>query len=189
MNTPHLSSLLSAYIVQCTGHADGEDQRQLAEGILHLVETKPDTYWKRSEFTPGHVTASAWVVNAERTHVLLVRHLTMHRLLQLGGHVEPYDADIHAAALREVHEESGLVGTITSGIYDVDINPIPHNEKKNEPAHKHYDIRFLVECPFVPPTPPAGESADIGWYSLAEIAELEHEGALGTGAYRMVRKM
>ena len=50
---------------------------------------------------PGHITASALVLDHTGTHALLTLHPRFGRWVQLGGHCEDGDADIVAAALRE----------------------------------------------------------------------------------------
>jgi 8-oxo-dGTP pyrophosphatase MutT (NUDIX family) len=49
----------------------------------------------------GHLTASAWVVNPVKTHVLLTHHRKFICWLQLGGHVDEGDESLLTAALRE----------------------------------------------------------------------------------------
>ena len=55
----------------------------------------------------GHLTGSAWIVDASRTRTLLTHHRKLDKWLQLGGHADG-DPDLLAVALREGREESGL---------------------------------------------------------------------------------
>ena len=58
----------------------------------------------RSEFVPGHITASCFIVDADSGRLLLHHHRRLGRWLQMGGHVEPGESVIEAA-LREGAEE------------------------------------------------------------------------------------
>ncbi len=109
-----------------------------------LLATPADPF-SRARFDPGHVTASAFVVTPARDAVLLVLHAKLGRWLQPGGHVEPGDSDVAAAARREVREEVGLADVDapqgTAHAFDVDVHRIPAHG--HEPAHEHFDVRFL----------------------------------------------
>ena len=78
---------------------------------------------------------------------MLTHHRKLDRWLQLGGHVDGEQA-VHVAALREAQEESGLqhfsfvkiAGRLLP--FDIDIHPIPATPA--EPAHHHYDLRYLL---------------------------------------------
>ncbi|HKU44025.1 MAG TPA: NUDIX domain-containing protein [Polyangiales bacterium] len=111
--------------------------------MLALVCEAADPF-DRAHYLPGHVTASAFVVDRARAEVLLILHGKLERWLQPGGHVDPEDASVLEAARREVREETGL--DVASGggeLLDVDIHVIPaHNE---QPAHEHFDVRFVFE--------------------------------------------
>ncbi len=102
---------------------------------------------------PGaHFTASALVVDPARERTLLVRHRKLGRWLQPGGHVEPGDASLLEAALREAREETGLAVEPAAAVpLDVDVHEIP--ARNGTPAHLHLDVRFLL----VADGDPAGE--------------------------------
>ncbi|MCC6643514.1 NUDIX domain-containing protein, partial [Candidatus Peregrinibacteria bacterium] len=74
--------------------------------ILDLLEHHPQCF-DRSYYTPGHITASAWIVNQDRTKVLLHKHRKFNKWLQLGGHSDSHPLT-NEVALREAEEESGL---------------------------------------------------------------------------------
>lgn len=119
----------------------------------------------------GHITASAWITDHERTHVLLTHHRRLDRWLQLGGHVDQGEY-ILDAALREAREESGLTtfAAVSPGIFDVDIHPIP--PKKYEAAHLHYDVRFLLEADRTHPLTISSESKDVVWALADQVTDL-----------------
>jgi len=131
----------------------------------------------------GHLTASAWVVDAARSRVLLTHHRKLNLWVQLGGHADG-EADLLAAALREVQEESGLtrVRAVSPEIFDVDRHRIP--ARKTEPEHWHFDVRFLIEADATEPVVVSDESHNVAWVSLAEATRLNPEESIA----RMVRK-
>ncbi len=98
---------------------------------------------------PGHVTCSAVVIDRDR-RVLHIGHRVTGLRLCPGGHVEEDDRTLLAAAVREVCEEAGLrpgdlclTPQFLDEPIDVDVYDIDANPAKGEPAHQHFDVRFM----------------------------------------------
>ena len=110
--------------------------------MMELLESSNDVL-SRFHFYPGHFTASAFVLSSDHSRMVLIRHVRLDRWLQPGGHVEPTDEDLEAAARREVMEEARLqdLEVLSGGVFDLDIHRIPASQ--DEPSHCHYDVRFL----------------------------------------------
>jgi 8-oxo-dGTP pyrophosphatase MutT (NUDIX family) len=112
----------------------------------------------------AHFTASALVLDESRTRTALVHHRKLGIWVQPGGHVDPDDATMQAAALREVREELGLVGTVDGDVLHLDTHEIP------EPWHLHLDVRFLVVADGELAV--SAESHEVRWLQLAEAVQL-----------------
>jgi 8-oxo-dGTP pyrophosphatase MutT (NUDIX family) len=155
--------------------------------ICQFVATNSDAFWQR-ETLQGHVTGSAFVVNTARTHTLLLHHAKLNRWVQPGGHLDDEDASPAHGALREATEETGILSlTLASELlFDIDVHAIEarHKDGLNEPAHFHYDARYLVianESTVQIST----ESLGFRWVLLRELAA----GANESGLVRMAKKM
>ncbi len=148
------------------------------DAVLALLDVPGDPF-SRDHFAPGHVTASAFVLSPDGASLLLILHGKLHRWLQPGGHVDADDADVLAAARREVHEEVGLadvpLSPLAAGLIDVDVHVIP--ARKADPEHRHFDVRFLFQArdwAFQ-----AGSDAHAGrWVPLADIHALESDASV-----------
>tara|TARA_B110000438_G_C15608640_1_gene561221 strand:+ start:292 stop:837 length:546 start_codon:yes stop_codon:yes gene_type:complete len=157
------------------------EEKEVCDQFIEFISGNADCF-ERS-FKEGHVTASAWVVNGEGSHVLLTHHRKLNRWLQLGGHVDG-ESDVLEGALREVEEESGLteVRVLGEGIFDLDIHPIP--ARGDEPEHMHYDVRYLCQATGNEEFVVSDESHDLAWVKMGEVVKLANEESM----LRMVRK-
>ena len=158
----------------------GQEAAMTAETIL-FVEAHPDCLLRTC--VPGHLTGSAWIVTADRSRTLLTHHRKLDKWLQLGGHADG-DPDLLAVALREATEESGLarLRIISPQIFDLDRHWIP--ARKTDPAHWHFDLRFLIEADPTEPLVVTPESKDLAWVEIAAVTALNPEESMA----RMVRK-
>lgn len=153
----------------------------MAADMIRFVEEHPDCF-ERSCLV-GHLTGSAWIVDAARTRTLLTHHRKLDKWLQLGGHADG-ETDVLAVALKEAREEGGItkLRAIGTGVFDVDRHWIP--ERKGVPGHWHYDLRFLIEADPAEPIVVSDESHDVAWVALDQVAVLNPEESMA----RMVRK-
>ena len=143
-----------------TWAAPDDEQERLRREFLARLDEDPEAL--RREARPSHLTASAVVLDASRTSVLLVLHAKTGLWLQPGGHVEDADASLAAAALREAVEETGV-----PDLRLLDDRPV-HLERHAAPcgAEHHLDVRFAVLAPEGATPAVSDESLDVAWYPL-----------------------
>jgi 8-oxo-dGTP pyrophosphatase MutT (NUDIX family) len=126
----------------------------------------------------GHLTASAMIVGADG-RVLLCLHGRMNMWMQVGGHCEPGDRTLAAAALREATEESGLSGLrLDRDPIDVDIHAVrcsPGDGSAARPSF-HFDVRFVAFARPGAIEQVSEESSALGWFAPDQLPSPLAEG-------------
>jgi 8-oxo-dGTP pyrophosphatase MutT (NUDIX family) len=182
-----LDAARATLVTTLDAHAplDAAEAVHLAD-VRELVLAEPRCF-DRSLYEPGHLTGSAFVVDASTGRVLLHRHRRLGRWLQMGGH-DDGEHDLAATALREAREESGLEGLALARPepIDVDVHLIP--AARGEPAHRHFDVRYAVLAarPDAPRHDPA-ESLELAWVPLSELSGRMAEPGAARAAVRLAR--
>ncbi len=145
--------------------------------ILDYLDRNPGCF-SRSDLV-AHMTASSWVVNRERTKVLMVYHKIYNSWSWTGGHADG-DTDLLAVALRECREETGVehVRALNEEIFSLEVLTVDGHEKRGEyvPSHLHLNVTYLLEadendtlhvC--------AEENAGVRWFTLDEALKASTE--------------
>ncbi|MHC5902632.1 NUDIX hydrolase [Streptomyces sp. S6] len=150
----HIRTTVGAYLDQ-----HPEDKRELSV-VLGLLDDGGDLTHRKT--LPGHVTAGAILVRPDG-RILHILHNTTQKWLLPGGHLEPSDETLLQAAARELAEETGIpphaVTPHGETPLHIDTHPIDANPAKDEPAHQHFDFRFLFRT-----------TADIGDLQTEEVS-------------------
>ena len=152
-------------------HPYDECEALAVREILRFLNDEENAFSRENK--AGHVTGSALVVDSAG-NILLNHHRKAGIWIQFGGHCEG-ETDVRRVALREVTEESGILESklqfLTPSFIDCAVYNIPANRTKDEPAHKHYDINFLLLSSthdFVV----SNESTELKWCTPAEALKL-----------------
>ncbi len=149
-------------------------ERAEVQRFIELVHSEPRCFER--DCWRGHITGSAWVVNAAGSHALLTHHRKLQMWLQLGGHSDG-DEDTPEVALREAREESGLqVRLLSPDIFDVDVHPIP--ARKFDPEHYHFDIRYAMQVIGSEDFVVSSESMDLAWVPLDALTDYTRENTM-----------
>src|SRR5690606_12021772 len=101
MHRNYLKQLISTYF------PTNPDEQSYKQRFLSLLEDRANCF-ERTCFEPGHITASAWVLNHAKKQVLLMHHRKLDSWFQLGGHCDG-SPDVLQTAIKESQEESGIL--------------------------------------------------------------------------------
>ncbi|GFG72910.1 NUDIX hydrolase [Mycobacterium botniense] len=157
----------SAIAMLTSWRAPDPAQDALREAVLAFVHARRDSC--RRECAPGHVTASALVLDDSGGQALLTLHPRVGRWVQLGGHCDDDDADIVAAALREATEESGVSGLrIHPELAAIHVHPVTCS--LGVPT-RHLDLQFVARAPAGAQIAVSAESVDLRWWPVDALPD------------------
>lgn len=166
MHREPLLTLLKTYRLRYPAEADA------AMRFEDFVKRNSDCFERSLQ--KGHITASAWIVDKSGTRTLMTHHRKLNLWLQPGGHADG-ETDVMKVALTEVQEETGLTSfePVSVEIFDLDIHGIP--ARKEDPAHFHYDVRFLIQNSADDNYIVSEESHDLAWVEMNKLEEYTDE--------------
>lgn len=151
-----------------------EEQERLRQDYLAQLAAFPDACLKTGP--PAHLTASCFVLDQQVESVLLTLHRKGRFWVQFGGHCEPEDADLQAAAVREAREESGLtrlepLSALPGGRrlpVDLDRHRLPAAFGR---CTEHLDVAFAALAPRTAVPVPTVESLEVAWWPLERLPD------------------
>lgn len=156
-----------------------QEEKDFISRFILLLQ-QPDAFQRHH--LPGHITASAFIIDPEQKSVLLTHHAKLNRWLQPGGHADGNE-NTEEVARTEALEETGLSALQLQGrsFFDLDIHAIP--ARGDMPVHDHYDVRYLFIAHSSTPLILSEESHALEWVSYQELA------AVSNGNQSMMRML
>lgn len=169
-NHPYLGPLLANYTPW------NEEEAVYVRQLKQFLEYGWNQY-DRSNLV-AHIVTDAWIINPERTKVLLVVHAASGAWLAPGGHADG-NPDVLESAWREAVEETGLARDALTpllghGLFDINTGSVPTRQKPHgtEPIHIHFDVCFAFEAREDAPLQISDESLELAWKPVEEALEM-----------------
>ena len=115
--------------------------------MLNYIKDFDDVLTRQNQY--GHFTSSAFVLNKERTKILMVYHKIYNSWAWVGGHSDG-DSDLLYVAMKEAIEETGIknVAPISKNIYSLELINVNGHEKRGKyvGSHVHLNVTYLLEA-------------------------------------------
>ena len=124
------------------------EQEEVAKQImLKYIKDFDDVLTRQNEY--GHFTSSAFVLNKDRSKILMAYHRIYNSWAWVGGHSDG-DNDLLYVAMKEAKEETGIknVVPIFKDIYSLELINVNGHEKRGKyvGSHVHLNVTYLLEA-------------------------------------------
>lgn len=145
--------------------------------MLNLMEKNDDLLYRTN--LNAHFTASAWVVNKDRTKVLMIYHNIFDSWAWTGGHADG-ESNLLMTAVRELKEETGIktVIPLSDNIFSLEVLTVDGHIKNGKyvSSHLHLNVTYLLEADegeplYIKPD----ENKGVKWFTLDEAMEAVNE--------------
>lgn len=181
------------FIRQIENYAPFNEQEEKDKALILGWISNNENAFSR-ENTVAHITASAWVVNKDRSKVLMVYHNIYNSWSWMGGHADG-ETDLLSVAIREVKEEAGIsnVRPVSEEIFFSGISDGGRTCEKGNyvSSHLHLNITYLLEADSEEQVSvKADENSGVMWFSPEDALEKSTEPWFVEHIYsKLIKKM
>lgn len=145
--------------------------------FLEWIMDHEDAFSRENKI--AHITASGWVVNKDRSKVLMVYHNIYDSWSWIGGHADG-ETDLLATAMREVREETGIknVCPVTDDIFSIEVLTVDGHTKNGNyvSSHLHLNVTYLLEADSGETVSiKADENSGVAWFTPEEALKKSTE--------------
>ena len=154
-----------------------EQEKSDKELMLKYIDTFEDVLTRENKMC--HFTASNWILNKDRTKILMIYHNIYNSWAWTGGHADG-DSNLLNVALKEAEEETGLknLKLLSDGIFGIQILTVDSHIKRGKfvSSHLHLDCCFLWEADENEITQiKADENSGVEWIDINKVLEITNE--------------
>ena len=154
-----------------------EQEKCDKELMLEYIDTFEDVLTRENKLC--HFTASNWIVNKERTKILMIYHNIYESWAWTGGHADG-DSNLLNVALKEAREETGLknLKVLSDGIFSLQILTVDSHMKRGKfvSSHLHLDCCFLLEADENESLKiNEDENSGVKWIDIDKVIEISNE--------------
>lgn len=158
--------------------------------MLKYINTFDDVLTRNNEF--GHFTASSWVVNKEKTKVLMIYHNIYKSWAWTGGHADG-ESNLLGTAIRELKEETGVenVKVLNNDIFSLEIICVNGHIKKGRyvSSHVHLNLTYLLEVDEKETLKiKEDENSGVKWVNIEDVEKVANEKWIIENVYRKVNE-
>ena len=167
-----------------------EQEKKDKKTMLKYIDTFDDVLTRNNEF--GHFTASAWVVNKDKTKVLMIYHNIYKSWAWTGGHADG-ENNLLRTAIRELKEETGVknVKVINNDIFSLEIVCVNGHIKKGKyvSSHVHLNLTFLLEVDEKERLIiKEDENSGVKWIDIEEVEKISNEKWIKENVYKKLNE-
>lgn len=166
--------------------AYNEQEEQDKRMMLQFIERNKDCLERTNKI--AHFSASLWVVNPDRTKVLMIYHNIYQSWSWIGGHADG-EEDLKAVAMRELTEETGVkqAKLVSEEIFSLESLTVDGHEKRGKyvSSHLHLNVTYLAvaqeeEGLVIKPD----ENNGVRWFKIEEALKACNEEWMVERVYR-----
>lgn len=158
--------------------------------MLKYIDSFNDVLTRNNEF--GHFSASAWVVNKEKTKVLMIYHNIYKSWAWTGGHADG-EFNLLETAIRELKEETGVknVKVLDNNIFSLEIVCVNGHVKrgKHVSSHVHLNLTYLLEADEKEELKiKEDENKGVMWVNIDDVEKVTNEKWVSENIYRKLNE-
>lgn len=126
---------------------ENEQEKSDKKIMLDLLEKERNIFTRDNKI--AHFTASSWVINEDRSKILMIHHNIYNSWSWTGGHADG-EENLLKVAISEAKEETGLkiIKPLSQNIFSIEILTVNGHIKNNKyiSAHLHLNVTYLLEA-------------------------------------------